>query len=186
MERYSAQLQPGYWRHVFGDRWTFAIEMECEVEAPQRTTWGALWLWVDGLVVGNTDHWEHLGIGSSWLNALGEGALKRPNRVFKDYSPSLRLETFIWWYQECEWNAPVENWNAEGLDPYDYFVSPSCAGPAFDNWWAIIARQGDKEIITWKESGHSKAYEFELQAGYFGDVCSSAYLFLRGNEPEVL
>jgi|GEM_PF-4214362 len=187
MECYSAQSQPDHWRYVFGDRWTFAVEMECEVTPPRHATWGTIWMWVDGSVVGNTNRWEHLGIGARWLYTIGEQIDKRPNRIFAGLSPSARLDAFLWWYRECEGVCPVDGWSPEeGLDPDDYLVSEVNSGPVLDDWRVIIAREEDKEILTWRYKDNGETYEFELQAGYFLDVCSSAYLFLKANEPEVL
>jgi len=178
------EVQPGLFRFLFGDRWEYAIEVEASDPDPLPASWGSLWLWVEGEIIGNPQADEQLGIVADWLRYLASMAGKRPASVFHDLDATSRLSLFEWWSSQSKSDPPYEWWSNPDFDATNYFLSHIQAGPALDHWWAMLMETEDAEIVTWRAPGSTAVRDACLPKGTYNDVVSAFLHWLnRKNGP---
>jgi hypothetical protein len=178
----QCEIQPGLFRYLFGDRWKFAIEVEVAAADPQPTSWGSLWLWFNGEIVGNPQAEEQLGIAADWLKYLASPAAHRPGSVFGDLDAPSRLKLFEWWFSQSKEKPPYTWWVDPDIDATPYFLSHIQAGPALDHWWAILMEDQDSELVTWRAPGSTMVRESRLPKGTFNNIVLDFLRWLNKEE----
>jgi hypothetical protein len=176
-------IQPGRFRCLFGDRWQFAIEIETAVSDPKPASWGSLWLWFNGKIVGNPQAEEQLGVAADWLMYLASAAGQRPGWVFRDLDASGRLQMFEWWFSQSSEKPPYDWWNDPPFDATAYFVSHIQVGPALDDWWVILTESRESDVITWRAPGSTLSRESRLPSGTFVGIVSEFVHWLSDRDP---
>lgn len=180
---YCVELQPGIKRCLFGDRWTFAIEVECSADEPCSSDLATVWFWVRGKVVGNTDAEEQIGILAGWLKWMISTQGHRPNSIFGDLDATTRLRLFLWWYSGTTDRAPVTGWVAPDGDPSPYFLSDPLAGPTLDSWQVMLTEDVDTVTLTWRSSDSTTVEEFSFPAQAFGGTLLAFLSWIRECPP---
>jgi hypothetical protein len=164
------ESQPGVFRHLFGDRWTVALELETNTDAPDPGTWGSLWLWFEGQVIGNTDSREQLGVAANWLQYIAMTRGQRPDSVFGNLDARQKLRLFEFWYSRSDGPPPFPWWREPGFPPELYLLSDTQAGPSFDDWWVVLSEIDGVDIATWRPPNSDLVLEARFPTPTISDL----------------
>jgi hypothetical protein len=159
----------------FGDRRAFAVEFETHGEAPRlwNEWWGSLWLWVDGLLVGNRDETEMImtAVDSLWESAhedRGEASRRIANLGAQE------VLDVVMWARYGQTNQPP----VEGVEPDEDVLGsleilPRYTGPSFDHWEAALIERGGKEHFIYRHED-GEIFEAAWPVGTYRGVIDEA------------
>ena len=143
--------QPGFSRRI-GNRWTFALEFEIQADAPRlwNESWGSLWLWVGGHLVGRPYETEMVQIGLDSLNETAGENRASASRILSACSPSEALQAVMWarYGGQDSVHVKASAVDDEALFPLE--VLPRRTGLFFDGWEAILVDEGPIERFVYR------------------------------------
>jgi len=159
---------------TIGNRQRFAVEFEIHNEVPKvwNETWGSLWLWVEGHLVGRRHETEMISIGLDSLRETANENLEAASRILATYDAKRALQAVMWSrYGGTEIPATEGLTTDELLSAAE--VLPRTTGPFFDGWEAVLLDEGEEERFIYRE-GEGQVYESKWPSGTFKGVIGVA------------
>ena len=158
-----------------GDRWRFAIEFEAYLLPDGRRPrlwnewWGALWLWVNGQLVGDTAQIETVmnDLGSLHTDAMFTG---RQSDLLSSRSAKEALDIARWSVYGNDDENMRKIVGDRNLEEFE--ILPR--GKAFfDGWEAILLENGNEEHFIYRRRGE-EVVDVAWPIGTFRDVVNRA------------
>jgi hypothetical protein len=149
---------------TIGNRQRFAVEFEIPNEVPKvwNETWGSLWLWVEGHLVGRHES-EMISIGLDSLQETANENLEPASRILATYDAKRALQAVMWSrYGGTETPATIGVIANEQLSAAE--VLPRTTGPFFDGWQAVLLDEGVEERFIYRQ-GEGQIYESKWPSG---------------------
>src|SRR5262245_51511436 len=153
-----------------GNRWMLALEFEIHDGSAStwNETWGSLWLWVEGRLIGRPFESEMVFTG---LESLREAAQETGQRG-RDLLPTDNLKEaldVVMWARYGGDDSLVRGLtiHEESLLPFE--ILPRRTGPFFDGWQGILVEEGAAERFILRQEG-GEVTDAVWPLGTFRDV----------------
>lgn len=166
---------------LIGSQESFGIEFDvkCDPAVPSNTWWGRLWLWADGVLVGNMNDIEMVSCGLGvLLNALHKTASRKSDLLSS--LPAREALELVMCSVYGNNDAYVRRL-AGSMDLRSFEVLPG-GGPFFDEWQAILLEESETERFIFRKEGEP-TFKCSWRMGTFRNIVLQAETELRNMEP---
>jgi len=158
-----------------GNRWMFAVEFEIHFDAVKAwpATWGSLWLWVEGRVVGKADESEMVMTGFDSLHEVAIETGTRANPLLWGAPLHDALDVVMWARYESDHEPALARLISDPASLFPFEVLPRWTGAFFDGWEAILLENNTSERFIYRQESGSPI-EATWPLGTFRQVVNEA------------
>ena len=131
----------------------FHHEIVGDVPRPWTESWGSLWLWAGGHLVGTPYETEMVKTGFDSLQDVASANRARASHILSQCSPTEALEAVRWArYGEGD-SSRLKTLVVDAGCLFPLELLPSSTGPFFDGWEAILLEEGKTERLIYRQRG---------------------------------
>jgi len=157
-----------------GNRLSFAVEFEaCATPRPRlwNEWYGYLWLWVEGLAVGNPTQYEMVMVDLGSLQASAVETGSRKSDFLSSSSSNEALEMVMWAVYGDD--DPVKDKLVPQRESLEHFEIFPRRKTFFDGWEGVLVEEGGKERLIYRQEG-KPVHEAVWPLGTFRDIVLEA------------